>query len=417
MISINIASHKKRKDNLKLTVESLLKNTTAPDHINIYLNDYKRPTWLKELEKENKSFNVVEAPDGDLGAAAKFYFLDKQQEGVYITIDDDLIAHEGYIGYLNDSAYRYPKCVVGLHGTNFLRYPISDWYNQHNEKRIFYCYHGLDKDTIVDCLGTGVMAFRVGLFKGIDVFSKMKEHKRMCDPCFLKICKENKIPSICLVREHGFVREQPDSQSSAIWKGLIGKNNVKQTELVNSFDRSEFRKPRSVYKFDTSKISPASITWGHIKLIASHIHNKSKVVELGSGLSTEYFSVLTENFTSVEHDKKWLQNNSIHRPIKDGWYDLNLSDYMLIQEADVLIVDGPPGQEGLRYNFNLDVIPEKAFIFVDDVHREKDKDLADKINDECAGRIETVEYSGKKMSKITTTCATAKNLRSTHQAK
>ena len=93
MISVNIATHKKREKHLKRVLACLFQTTTAPTSINVYLNDYKKPTWLKNLQEKHGILNVFEQPDGDVGAAAKFYSLSKQKTGVYITLDDDLLAN------------------------------------------------------------------------------------------------------------------------------------------------------------------------------------------------------------------------------------------------------------------------------------------------------------------------------------
>lgn len=400
MITLNIASHKAREKNLKKCLTSAFNSNTQPDIVNVYLNDYKKPRWIKTLEKKHESLCVVEAPDGDIGCAGKFYFLDEQETGVYLTLDDDLTIKPHYIGYLADSAYRYPTSVVGLHGTNFLKFPITDWYNHGGEKQIFYCYNGLSEDKIVDCLGTGVIAFRVDLIKPLNVYKSIKNYGRMCDPVFLKICKENKVSSVCLHREDRLVSEQEGSQDSAIWKELVDKENRAQNDIINSIDPKLFKKPNNVFKINTASILDASISWGHIKIISDAIKRDSKVVEFGSGFSTGYFNTICNDFISFEHDEKWVKPSSRLRPIKKGWYSLNEGDKNRISQADVIIIDGPPGQNGLRYNLDIDLLPKKALIFVDDCHREKDLEMAESIAKKLKKKIDIVESGIKKLAII-----------------
>ena len=271
------------------------------------------------------------------------------------------------MGYLADSAYRYPTSVVGLHGTIFKKFPISDWYNHHGEKEIFYCYNGLDTTKSVHCLGTGVMAFRVDLLKGHDVYKELKKYKRACDPKFMQICRKNQIASVCLLRSNGFVKEIREAQDSSIWKGLVGKKNVKQTKAVNALTTNQMRL-RKPYHFEDHKLTPANMTWGHIKWVAEHINKDSKVVEFGSGRSTPYWRRLTENLTSYEHDKRYKTELTELRPILVNWYSLSVSDLFTCREADIMIIDGPPAEpNGLRYNFDFECLPEKGIIFVDDL--------------------------------------------------
>ena len=159
-ISINIATHKAREKQLKVCLASLLKQNTEPTIINVYLNDYMIQDWQKVVQANNY-VNFIDGGE-DLGASAKFWFADSQEDGVYLTFDDDLVAVPGYVGYMVDSAYRFPNSLVGLHGTKYTQWPVKSYYHGPG-REILYCYGANDKNRAVTMLGSGCLAFRVGM--------------------------------------------------------------------------------------------------------------------------------------------------------------------------------------------------------------------------------------------------------------
>jgi len=394
MISVNIATHKKREPFLKATLESLLNCNTKADVINVYLNDYKPRKWMKSFDK-TVFFHA--SPDGDLGAAAKFYHSEKQKEGVYLTLDDDLVVSPSFIGYMVDSAYAHPDSVVGLHGTNYGGYPVKSFY--HGDRDIFYCYKGKGITSLVDNLGTGVIAFRAAM-ETKPVLKDFPE-PRMTDPYMFYWAKKTQTKLVCLVRADGFVREQSGSQEHAIWKSAA-HDDTKQTKVMNKVSQSELSKMRRTPLKSLKAYSwgGASLDWGMIKEVLKVWQNESSdlLVEFGSGLSTKVFSQLGQ-VTSFEHDKQWHKEGLTYlRPIKRGWYDLNKEDKQLIKEASVIIIDGPKGESGERYNVRHTLLPKTATIFIDDCHREKDLELAKTLADKLSKKMTLVKTESKRIA-------------------
>jgi hypothetical protein len=385
MITLNIATHKAREESLKLVLNAVAKQNTKPDVVNIYINDYTCPQWLKET-----GYNILEAPEGDLGAAAKFYSTKLQTEGVYITLDDDLIPNDGYVGYLADMAYRYPNSIVGFHGTTYTKWPIDSYF--HDKKRTtYYCTQELTRDVVVDMLGTGVMAFRIQNAPDLSVF----EEPRMTDPFMCRWAKDNAVSMVCLCREANYLKEVAIAQNTAIWKQAAANDTI-QTKTINSAKTFERFRP---YKFPVEKLSKGSITWSHLKHIASGLTYKSKLVELGSGLSTSYFRSICHTY-SIEHDANYHNSETTNlRPIKNGWYDLNVFDWRQIQNADVIVIDGPKGATGDRYSLPIDLLP-KCLIFVDDCHRQKDLQMARTIAETQNRKLSTFKDGIKIMGMI-----------------
>ena len=378
MISLNIATHKAREQSFKVTLPYVLNQRTKPDRLNIYLNDYKLvPKWLKDIQKEYDHLNVVLGKNdkGDLGASAKFAFLDTQFSGIYITLDDDLIADSGYVGYLADMVNRMGQSFVGLHGTSYKWHPVKSFYHGPG-RHIDYCYEGKTQTEAVDMLGTGVLAFPVNIGLTLQDFPE----KNMTDPYLFKWAKEHEIPMACLVRAKGFVKELAGSQDSAIWKG-VEKDDSKQTGVINSI--LNFKRQKLNSEFPVSKTGDASLEWGHLKLIANSIRKDEKFVEFGSGVSTQYWKKCGLNFISIEHNEKWVTDKHVqlHAEISSstGWYKQTKALKNAISQAEVILIDGPIGSTGERYNLPIDLLKGKRMIFVDDVHREKDLKQAKEI--------------------------------------
>lgn len=399
MISLNIASHEKRKDALKTMLPYALAQSTKPDVVNVYLNDYKSvPAWLKKLQKAHPELNVVlgKKDQGDLGASAKFAFLAKQNSGVYITLDDDLIADPRYVGYLADMVARYGNSLVGLHGTSYKWHPIKSFYRGPG-RSVDYCYHGKVKTESVDMLGTGVLAFPVNIGLSIDDFPD----KNMTDPHLCKWAKNKGVPMVCLIREDGIVKEISSAQDSAIWKG-VEKDDTKQTEIINNI--KDFTRQLMPTEFDVKNTGDASIEWGHLKLIADSIGKDENFLEFGSGVSTRYWEKRGLNFLSVEHNEKYLPKGkrAILAPIdaKTGWYreDAILRDS--IKQSDVVLIDGPVGSSGERYNLPIELISDKRLIWVDDVHREKDVRQAEKIAEKHGMKMTVIKGKNKSIAKL-----------------
>jgi hypothetical protein len=122
---------------------------------------------------------------------------------------------------------------------------------------------------------------------------------------------------------------------------------------------------------------------------------------LGSGASTEYFSRITDKIYSIEHNAKYHRAGVTNlRPLKDGWYSLNEFDWKHIGEADVIVIDGPIGSTGDRYNLPIEKLPKTATIYVDDCHRAKDKEMAERISAHLGREIVYLQDGIKIMAKI-----------------
>jgi hypothetical protein len=177
----------------------------------------------------------------------------------------------------------------------------------------------------------------------------------------------------CLIREEGFVKEIGSAQDTAIWKA-VQRDDSRQTAIINGIQ--DFTRQPLPNEFDVSKCGGASLEWPHLKMIANSVKCDEVLLEFGSGLSTSYWDKRDLNFLSIEHDAKYAADNPyiIHCPIDEntGWYFQSDEFYEALNCSQVVLIDGPIGSSGERYNLPIELLNDKRLIWVDDVQREKD---------------------------------------------
>jgi len=125
-----------------------------------------------------------------------------------------------------------------------------------------------------------------------------------------------------------------------------------------------------------------------VALLSTDVNN---LLEFGSGFGSKLLSKHC-NVTSVEHNPKFVQMypevryifaeiieyDSCPSPLR--WYDIDRISPYLETGFDLILVDGPPseiGREGLL--LHLDRFHSIPLWIIDDVLREKDQNIADKI--------------------------------------
>ena len=94
--------------------------------------------------------------------------------------------------------------------------------------------------------------------------------------------------------------------------------------------------------------------------------NLTRILEFGSGRSTDLLAYLFE-ITSFDDNPKYASKHALIRPLrKDGFYNVKEGD--ITGEYDLIILDGPNGpHRGLAYDIIEPHIPEHgAVIFIDD---------------------------------------------------
>ena len=146
---------------------------------------------------------------------------------------------------------------------------------------------------------------------------------------------------------------------------------------------------------------------GALEWISENIPIGSSILER-SGHGTIELSK-NYNVTSIEHDIEWLNLapvSYIHSPIvsignDEQWYDISFLR-QIPEEVYLIIIDGPPGEIGRTGILNyLDQLPEFTWILIDDVHREEERNIADKFEEKFKSKYRetytdmmTMNYKG-----------------------
>jgi hypothetical protein len=220
---VNVASYNRLESLLK-SVESVINQC---DKINITLN-----SEIKEIPNIllNKKVNLIFS-DNSYGDSMKFFNLENEN-GYFLTIDDDLIYPVNYVDYMINKCIEYEnRKVITLHGRNFEKFPISGYYKSATKK--FHFSENVEKDTKVQFGGTGLMCFHTNLIK--IPFNYFKA-PNMADVWIGKYCMENKIDIICVKHSSNFVEYIP--QEETIYDTHSRKDTI-QTLVVNSiFDKN-----------------------------------------------------------------------------------------------------------------------------------------------------------------------------------
>lgn len=139
-----------------------------------------------------------------------------------------------------------------------------------------------------------------------------------------------------------------------------------------------------------------------------NLDRKSRVLELGGGRGSKRLQNLFPNSLTIEHDPHWVGHllrascRVMHRPLVDGWFEIDDELREEIRKADVILIDGPPGY--LRSNFekHWDLLSGETILIIDDTHRAKVRRM---VKDEIIAII----HDDRRMTHITKSKRDAKN--------
>ena len=203
---------------LEKTVNSLLPQV---DKLNIFLNGHEDiPLFLKH---EKINYRVL---DNSLADGAKLIVRDK---GYIFLCDDDLIYPQGYCQYMIGKFNEYDrKHVITLHGRVMQEKPVGSYYR--DKTKTAHCLLDLDKDMFVDVGGTGVMLFHTDQL--LPDTSELEKYPFIADIHMAKSCYKKGIKIMAVHHKMDWLRYQ--IPETTIWD-THSENDVKQTELINSF--------------------------------------------------------------------------------------------------------------------------------------------------------------------------------------
>jgi len=199
------------------------------DKLYIYLNGH---ATVPDCVTRDKVRYVWSKDNGDVGAAGKFYFLDKIKRGYYFSLDDDFLYPEDYVYRMIMALKKYrdqlPVCV---HGSIF-GCPL-EWYFE----RLFVLgstAHSVT-DRFVQLLGTGTSAFHTD---ALPLSFKDFYPEVMCDAMFSIKAREYGLPIVSIARPAGWLINIADNSHSSdfqdYWTSMV-LDDEGRTKLIQKY--------------------------------------------------------------------------------------------------------------------------------------------------------------------------------------
>jgi glycosyltransferase involved in cell wall biosynthesis len=221
----NICTYPPRVKSFKVALESIIPQV---DEINIYLDKYEEvPEFLKQLPiKANIYTNKDFANLRDNGKLIGLSNL--KTPCYYFTIDDDIIYPPDYVHALIKKIELYDrKVVVGVHGVLIPEMPKS-YYSSF--RMVYTFWKKLEKDSLVNNLGTGTAAFYSDLLPNLK--HSDLEHAGMLDIYFSIYCKKNNIPMVSIERHDDWMSEVKQDSADVNLFQEFKDHDDKQSKLV-----------------------------------------------------------------------------------------------------------------------------------------------------------------------------------------
>ena len=220
-VSVCLASFPPREKKLKKVVECFL---SQADNIYVYLNDYKEiPAFLDHPRIHVKLSNDAY---GDLRDNGKMYFMNTVPNGYCFTVDDDINYPDDYIEKMIRKIEIYErKAIVGIHGTIFAK-PFENYFKN---RTVFHFKNKLERDVVVNQLGTGTVGFHTSLIRpNLEEFCDVG----MADVFMAIIAKKNAISLICIDRDENWMSAMEEDEGGNLYHEFR-KNDSKQTKYIS----------------------------------------------------------------------------------------------------------------------------------------------------------------------------------------
>lgn len=222
-IVATLCSSPERAELLRQTLKSLAPQVDA---FHVYLDRYDTiPEFVRLCHPQVK---VLLSKDmtgpGDTGKFLPFSSL--SEACYYFVADDGIVYPPDYAASMIRRIEHYNRqVVIGVHGVLVPDQP--EGYHS-NYRKVFSSKHGLERDALVNNLGTGTMGFYSGLLQGLDVSYFRKPG--MTDLFLSVYCKERLIPMVAIARPENWLQERVSPTASLYQESP--HNNTEQTMLI-----------------------------------------------------------------------------------------------------------------------------------------------------------------------------------------
>jgi glycosyltransferase involved in cell wall biosynthesis len=195
-----LCSIPERAELLRQTLKSLAPQVDA---FHVYLDRYDTiPDFVRMCHPQVKVVLSRDVPG--LGDTSKFLpFPSLSEECYYLTADDNVLYPPDYVASVIRRIELYGRqVVIGVHGVLVPDHPeeySSDY------RKVFSMKNGLERDALVNNLGTGTVGLYSGLLRGLDLSHFRKPG--MTDLFLSVYCKERLIPMVAIARPENWLQE------------------------------------------------------------------------------------------------------------------------------------------------------------------------------------------------------------------
>jgi hypothetical protein len=212
----------------KLFERALASIAPQADQINIYLDGYEAvPGFVQALGGKARVYRSQEYPK--LRDNGKFIALKSLETPVYyFTIDDDIVYPPDYVQAMIRKIECYRRAaVVGVHGVLVPDEPTG----YYTGFRRVYCFDkALERDALVNNLGTGTAAFYSPVLQGLDYASF--EQAGMVDIYLSIACKRRGVPMVAVSRHEDWLADI-NTQDASLYTEFKSSDQI-QTRLLRA---------------------------------------------------------------------------------------------------------------------------------------------------------------------------------------
>ena len=235
-ITICMATFPGRFAVIKQAVQSLLDQSLPPDKILIHVNESDEipplPVDSRIVVSGSLKENIT-----DIG---KFKLASNVNNGIVLTVDDDIHYPENYIQTMVNAVNRYDgEAIIGVHGCVLpVGAPVLDWKEYRSKRRVHWFQRSVSTDLPVNIVGTGTMAYDASKIK----FSwEEYEEQRMVDIHVAVEAQKRGWPMVTPPRIRDWMKpidSEEEDEMESIWLMVQTDENM-QKEILSKIQEIE----------------------------------------------------------------------------------------------------------------------------------------------------------------------------------
>lgn len=200
-VVVSLCSIPERVELLRRTLASL---APQADALHVYLDRYESvPDFVRDYHPQVTVYLSRDYPGlRDNGKFLAFPAL--REDCYYFTADDDILYPPDYVASLIRRIEHYGRqAVVGVHGV-LVPEETQGYFSGY--RKVLNFTRELERDALVNNLGTGTVAFHSALLRGLDLGHFCEAG--MADLYLSVFCKQRGIPMVAIARPDDWLQEQ-----------------------------------------------------------------------------------------------------------------------------------------------------------------------------------------------------------------